>query len=496
MVVNRLLLGFIGLILLFSGCSSEDSKSDSQSDSGSDNSSSYDGGGESTLDGIDTRDKGFSTLAEPTVVSTFDTLDWGAGQLDESVKVEGSASLRWEHRLDGDGCFEYGGSTFCYLRLEPEAPLDFSDQEFINLWIHNDTRSAYNESYHETYEEVVLDFIYLNLIYEGGSYDALVRLEHEGWRQFSLEKGLFGGAENTQGWGAITDIHFFVSNAHRPITERVVHLDNMTASTLPPGNVPARFLATFENGSFDPDIGSRLVLGQHVYDVDNNISQYHLEYTQVVDNPFPSERNPSGKVFHSHVPQEGYIRAEYEATHVATEGKTHIYAWKEYLPSSTFEGIDYHFFALGQWKTYPCEEAGIWGEQICGGGGIFNDRGLVYGDPSQISMRFRAEPSCFEPEHAYPTDEWTAYALEIYWTRSDEGYYRFYQNGELIAQEEGIKTLFDTFEPGRCDMKWALGVYARWWSTGAQAIDYYLDDMAIFDKDHGVTIAEVLAWQG
>lgn len=471
-------------------CSSKNKDSSGYTPSG------YTGGGESTLNGIDTESVGFSTLSNPTVISSFDTLEWGAGTIDETMKVEGTGSLRWEHALDADGCFEYDGSTFCYLRLEMDGPLDLSNFEFINMWIHNDTRSAYNETYHETYEEVVLDWIYLNLIYEGGSYDALVRLEHEGWRQFSFEKGLFGGSDDTDGWGAITDIHMFVSNAHRPITERVVHLDNLTASVLPPGNVPARFLATFENGSFDPDIGSRLVLGQHVFDEENGISQYHLEYTTVVDNPVPSVGNFSNKVFMSHVPQEGYIRAEYEATHVATEGKTHIYAWKEYLPGATFNGIDYYLLALGQWKTYPCEDANsAYGDFMCGGGGIFNDRGLITGDPSQIGFRFRAEPSCFEPQYTYQTDVWTAYALEIYWTKDETGYYRLYRDGELLSEESGIKTLFDTFEPGRCDMKWAMGVYSRWWSTGAPDITYYLDDMAIFDLDHGVTTEEVLAWQ-
>lgn len=449
------------------------------------------------MEGIDTANAGFRTLATPTVISTFDTPEWGAGTIDQTLHVEGTGSLRWEHTLDADGCFEYGGNTFCYLRLEPKTPIDLSDEEFISMWIHNDTRSAYNETYHETYEEVVLDWIYLNLIYEGGSYDALVLLDFEGWRQFSMEKGLFGGAENTEGWGAITDIHMFVSNANKPLTERVVHLDYLTASVLPPGNVPARFLATFESGSFSPDIGSRLVLGQHVFDEENDISQYHLEYTTIVDNPAPSERNPSAKVFKSHVPQQGYIRAEYEATHVATEGKTHIYAWKEYLPSTTFDGVDFYWLSLGQWKTYPCGEYGGWGDSICGGGGIFNDRDLQLDpDPDQIRLRFRAEPDCYEPTHAFAKDVWTSYALEVYWTNTTAGYYRLYQDGVLLFEKVGIKTLLDNFEPGACDMKWAMGVYSNWWSTGAKDITYYLDDMAIFDLDHGVTIEEVLTWQG
>ena len=81
---------------------------------------------------------------------------------------------------------------------------------------------------------------------------------------------------------------------------------------------------------------------------------------------------------------------------------------------------------------------------------------------------------------------------------TNNGYYSLFQDGELLFEQSDIKTLFDGFEPGSCDMKWALGVYSRWWSAGdgTEDITYYLDDMAIFDRDHGVTIDEVLAWQG
>lgn len=300
----------------------------------------------------------FGTLAEPLAVSTFDGPEWSAGTVDETLFVEGTGSLRWDHGLDADGCFEYGGNTFCYVRLDREdSPLDLSDAEFVSAWVHNDTPSAYNAAYHETYEEVVTDWIYFNLIYEGGAYETMIRLDFADWKQYAIEKRLFAGSENSDGWGAITEIHMFVTHANSPLNERTVHLDNLTASALPPGDVPARFLATFESGSYDPDVGAKtLVLGQHVFDEENDISQYHLEYTTIVDNPFPSDRNPSAKVFQSHVPQVGYIRAEYEADPVETEEKTHIYAWQEYLPSATFDHVDFLWLSLGQWKTHPCNE--------------------------------------------------------------------------------------------------------------------------------------------
>ena len=499
--VHRTLAGAVGVYICVAACGSDDTSSGSVQPGGSGGADAQASGGTGGLSGsgggagsgLPAAGGAFSTLANPFVLSSFDTLEWGAGTIDESLFVEGTGSLRWEHAVDADGCFEYGGEDFCYLRLErDDYPLDLSEFEFISMWVHNDTHSGYDTSYHETYYEPVPEagWIRINFIYEGGIYVSIVRLDYTGWRQYAMEKGSFAGSENTEGWGAITDIHVWV----KPATERIVHLDNMTVSVLPPGNVPARWLATFESGSYDPDIGSRLPQGQHVFDEENNISQFHLEYTTIVDNPVPSERNPSSKVFKSYVPQQGYIRAEYEASSVPTEEKTHIYAWKEYLPSATFDNVDFHFLALGQWKTYPCTNT----DSMCGGGGIFNDRSLILGDPDQLGYRFRAEPDCHEPAHDFPKDVWTSYALEVYWTNTNNGYYSLFQDGELLFEQSDIKTLFDGFEAGSCDMKWALGVYSRWWSAGdgTEDITYYLDDMAIFDRDHGVTIDEVLAWQG
>ena len=272
---------FLLLLLALSGlvgpaCSSDGANSDDGSvdggtilDDGSvDGGTILDGGGASAVDGMATDDAGFHNLAEPFVISSFDTPEWGAGTVDETLSVEGTGSLQWDQSANGEECFEYGG-TYCYLRFEPETPLDLSEYEFINLWIHNDTPSAYDTSYHETYYEPVIDWIHLLFLYDGGSYEILVRLDFDGWRQVSMEKRLFNGSENSEGWGAINEVQMFVRDVYVPITERTVHLDYMTASALPPGNVPARWLATFESGSYDPDIGSRLVLGQHVFDEDN-----------------------------------------------------------------------------------------------------------------------------------------------------------------------------------------------------------------------------------
>ena len=40
-----------------------------------------------------------------------------------------------------------------------------------------------------------------------------------------------------------------------------------------------------------------------------------------------------------------------------------------------------------------------------------------------------------------------------------------------------------------------MGEYVEWIDLGVGSLVYYLDDMAIFDVDDGVTIEEVLAWQ-
>ena len=115
-----------------------------------------------------------------------------------------------------------------------------------------------------------------------------------------------------------------------------------------------------------------------------------------------------------------------------------------------------------------------------------------------MEFRLRAEPDCNLVE-GVPLEHgtWVSFAMEVYWTTTNDGYYRIYRNGVLVEDISGIRTMIDSFDGDNCAMiRLGMGIYATWIDTGAGTVDYYLDDLAIFDVDDGVTIEQVLQWQG
>lgn len=249
------------------------------------------------------------------------------------------------------------------------------------------------------------------------------------------------------------------------------------------------FYAGFESGNIDADVG-------------REFAQTSSSDFFVLANPAPSAVNPTSLVLKAETTHPGNIRAEYHAPRMETDEKTYIYAWKEYVPSNFFTDKNIYWVGIGQWKTWPCEdgsvneEYAIYSDLICPGAGIFNHR-LVFEDPLEQEFMFRAEPDCESYHHDLGLGAWHAYVLEIYWTNTNQGFYNLYMDGVLVKARSQLKTLFDQFpEDGSCDMYWGMGIYASWADEGAGIIEYYLDDMAVFDVADGVTVEQVLIWQG
>ena len=257
-----------------------------------------------------------------------------------------------------------------------------------------------------------------------------------------------------------------------------------------------RFLATFEAGSEAADVGNEFAQSQ-------TGGSGEVDFISVVDNPASSQINHSDKVLSISIDVPGYsTRGEYHAEQLETDEKTYIYAWKELFPSDFGQGVDpvWSDYVVGQWKTYPCEVCADHADVICGGcGGIFNERDLSV-DGESFEFRFRAEPDCDAYNTPMEKGAWHAFALEIYWTNSSSGYYNLYEDGVLIHSKSSVKTLFDRFTPGSfpdgCNVWWGMGLYMSWSDDGAGSLDYYLDDMAVFDVDAGATMGLVLEWQG
>lgn len=205
----------------------------------------------------------------------------------------------------------------------------------------------------------------------------------------------------------------------------------------------------------------------------------------VVDNPVRNERNTSAKVGVCRVPQ-GYVRAELTSQRLPTQERTHVYKWSYLLPNDFFANTNAMYPLLSQWKTYPCEVGGTSG--ICGpesgmNGGIFNDLSMIGKD---WRFRFRAQPDCIDFRTTPVTQGlWVNFVLEILWTKQSNGYFKLWRNDSLLLEKKSIKTLFDSFQPNTCDIRWSVGFYNDW--TGSKDSLYvYVDNLEIHDTS-GVT---------
>ena len=440
----------------------------------------------------------WSVHSESVTISSFDTPgEWSGGTIDNTLYREGTGSLRW----DQSDQLCTGGT--CRVIYDPSEPIDLSSGDLLSLWIHNDVasepleRTGNDYSYYgKTAQDVIqITFVNTNNEWYGINY---IPLDFTDWKRVVFSKESFVDVFDDPSLLDSIDLIWInvVDQYGTGITERTLHLDDFTVSDLPPLEVPARFLATFETGSFGPDVGVANVYQQNE-DLSNHLM---VDYATIVDNPAPSAVNPSSKVFMAH-PSEGYVRSEYETNHFHADEKTYIYAWKEYFPQALFDGVDpdwWGMISLGQWKA-GCEEYGdgTYTDYICWGGGIFNDRRSAVGTTT-MEFRFRAEPDCYlvsdvPLEHG----SWVSFATEVYWTTTSNGYYRVFRNGALIEERSGIKTMIDSFPGDNCAViSLGMGIYADWLDTGAGTIDYYLDDLAIFDVDDGIAMTSVLQWQG
>lgn len=190
-------------------------------------------------------------------------------------------------------------------------------------------------------------------------------------------------------------------------------------------------------------------------------------------------------------------RAEHTAGRYETNEKTYIYTWKRYHATTMFADITITgWMNVNQWKTWPCEYYGSgvyeFTDSICYGGGIFNE--MLYEEPEVIEYVSRAKPYCNVDYYNLPKGYWNEFVLEIYWTETTDGYYRIWRNDTLFGYSDHIKTLFDGFIEGTCDMNWSTGLYTYWDKIGAESQDEliaYIDDIAIYDADSGYTITSI-----
>jgi hypothetical protein len=239
--------------------------------------------------------------------------------------------------------------------------------------------------------------------------------------------------------------------------------DEREALSVPAGT-KLRYRVSFESGSTAASVGAskrETVAGD----------SFGGGTITVVSNPNKDARNKSARVGRHHVPA-GYRRAELSSQRLPTLGKTYIYKWSYYLPAAFFSSGK-NWDLVSQWKSYPCGK-GSSGPQLCGDGGIFDDL-TVKG--SDFQLRYRTEPDCETAKTPAPAGEWVRLVMQIKWAKTDSGFARLYKNGELVFEKKNIKTLFNGFDPGRCDLYWAVGLYAH----SDDGLTIYTDNIEIWE---------------
>lgn len=230
-----------------------------------------------------------------------------------------------------------------------------------------------------------------------------------------------------------------------------------------PAGTKLLYRVNFESGSTAASVGTSR---RETVAVDNGGGT-----VTVVSNPKKDAHNKSTLVGRHQVPG-GYRRAELSSQRLPTMGKTYIYKWSYYLPA-TFFSSPKNWDLVSQWKAYPCGK-GPSPAQVCGNGGIFDDLTMKGSD---FQLRFRAEPDCETATTPAPAGEWVRLVMQIKWTKTQNGFARLWKNGELVFQKQGIRTLFNGFDPGRCDLYWAVGLYAH----SESGLVLYTDNIEIWE---------------
>ena len=248
----------------------------------------------------------------------------------------------------------------------------------------------------------------------------------------------------------------------------------------------ATFSSNFEDQNTAAEIGKEKI---EVYEGDN---------MYVVPNPHHDVWDNSDYVLKIVTDKGSRSRAEYSIQRHETYEKKYIYTWKYFFPTGMFTDIKADAFLINQWKTWPCEAIPDkepylkYDTLICEGGGIFNE--LHYTYPGIIEYRSRAWPNCNSDYFDLPMGYWNKFILEVYWTNTENGYYRIWRNDTLFGYSDNIKTLFDDFLKGTCDIYFSTGLYVGWNQTGAKSqttLSAYIDDVALYDMDKGFTINDI-----
>jgi hypothetical protein len=229
-------------------------------------------------------------------------------------------------------------------------------------------------------------------------------------------------------------------------------------------------------------------------------SQDQKSYIKVVENPVKSGSNISNYVgvsvtFPSNTSWTEPVdckKKEYVLT--SADGLLydhhHIMKWKILFPDSTLLKID---TVVSNWMSFnqihggcelydggACETGG----SIAYGGGIFNDNVKAsYSDNSEYCFRYRAVPDSEKVYYNVNIGKWMSFTYEIFWTKSDSGYWRLWKDGALLSSVNNVKTLPDCCGPNGNFLQFKTGLYNKWYDHEIDSLSLFFDDVELYIGD-------------
>lgn len=226
-------------------------------------------------------------------------------------------------------------------------------------------------------------------------------------------------------------------------------------------------------------------------------------YSEVVENPVKAGLNTSNYVGVSHtfpslpLPDSSDCdKSEYVLTTATGEGlvtdQHHIMRWKILFNDDNILNID----IVWNWMSFNQIHAGAakypngpgttaTDDTIAYGGGIFNDlKKADEEDPSIYHFRYRAIPDEALVPFQINIGQWMSFTYEILWTKSSNGFWRVWKDGELLASAENVKTLPDSYAPDTDDfLHFKTGLYNKWNDQEIEELDMYFDDIELYIGD-------------
>jgi hypothetical protein len=235
-------------------------------------------------------------------------------------------------------------------------------------------------------------------------------------------------------------------------------------------------------------------------------------YIDVVENPIKSGSNNSeyvGRVvtFETGIEWNDYAsKREYvvRGDHGTMYDKHQIMQWKMLFADSTVLKID--TFALdwmiinqihGGCELYDggaCENLNHGDGGIAWGGGIFNDNlKSLYGKPNEYEFRYRAMPDSSKVHYTLDIGTWMTFTYEIFWTKSDTGYYRLWKNNELIGSADNIQTVCGCCIDDDNFIQFKTGMYNLWEDAEEDSLVSYFDDIELYidPEKNGISISDI-----